>query len=120
MNAVLEKLKRTVDQVRGLLPSALPCTGTTAFEAWASSIENTYNLPTKDKDSIRFVLTTAIMHLGPTVAFKPKYHFVLLIRASAAKQVAGAVFQEIKNNQKAKQAEAEATAAKVASDGPKQ
>ena len=112
MITVLLKIKRFFKQALGLFPSAIP-TGVEAFEAWAQSLEETYDLPTKDKDSIRFVLSTAIMHTPPTAAYKSKFYFVLLIRAAAAKQIAGAVFHDIKTKQKAAQA-AEATAKAVA------
>lgn len=103
------KVIRLIKQIIGLLPSALP-TGMTAFEAWAEDIIATYDLPTKDKDSIKFTLSTIIMHLGPQAAHKPKYYFVLTLRASAAKQVAGQVFTDIKTRAR----EAEEAARKAA------
>lgn len=102
-------IKRLVNKVMGALPSPIP-TGTTEFHAWADSIASTYTLPTADTDSIRYALATMIMHLGPTVAYKPKLYFVFALRAAASKQIAGGVFTEIKQKQiaaaKAKESEA--------------
>lgn len=78
------------------------------FDKWSNSIMTTYNLPTKNEEDIKFVLTTTIMHLGPTVAYKPKFYFVLVIKTAAAKQVASAQFQQIKLAQQKRAAEATA------------
>jgi len=83
----------------------------TEFDTWANSIINTYTMPTLDEASIKFGLTTTIMRLGPTEAYKSKYFFVLILKAGASKQIAGAVFEGIKNKQK--QAEATAKAAEA-------
>jgi len=109
MNTAFQKLIRVYDQFRGLFPSALP-TGLTEFNTWAESIAATYRLPTSNMDSVKFTLATMIMHLGPNAAYRSKYHFVLAIRASAAKQVAGAAFHEIKERDKAARAAAQAEA----------
>ncbi len=98
MKNVLNTIKKLAKQVRGLFPSALP-TGLTAFNAWADDISDTYFMPTSDKDSIRFSLASIVMHLGPTAAYRSKFYFALVLRAGAAKQVAGAAFYEIKNKQ---------------------
>ncbi len=103
-------IKRLYDQIRGLFPSRLP-TGVAEFNAWADSIASTYQLPTADQDSVRFSLATQIMHLGPQAASKPKYFFVLAIRAGAAKQIAGNAFQEIKSRHQAAQKAAQAAEA---------
>lgn len=99
MKILLNKVVRVVKQLRGLLPSPLP-TGAGAFDAWVEDIRNTYTMPTEDSDSIHFSFAAMIMHLGPTAATKPKYYFVLAIRASASKQVAGAAFHAVKIRQK--------------------
>ncbi len=94
-----------------------------AFDTWADDIAATYALPTQDRDSIRFALATIIMHLDQATAFRSKWYFVLMLRSSAAKQVAGGVFHEIKTKQQAAQAAAQQAAATaipvVASDAPK-
>ncbi len=121
MNNYLANVKRLLKQLRGFLPSRLP-NGMGAFDTWANDIADTYTLPTQDRDSIRFALATIIMHLGQTAAFRSKWYFVLMLRSSAAKQVAGNVFHEIKLKQQAAQAaaqHAEATAlTAVASNEP--
>jgi hypothetical protein len=104
---MLERIKKVFRQIRGLLPSELP-NGASAFDAWVDSIVNTYSLPTSDIDSIKFTLATIIMHLGPTVAYRSKFYFVLVLKASAAKQVAHNAFGEIKQKQQAAQAAAAA------------
>lgn len=109
----MQKLKRLYNQVRGFFPSQLP-QGMEAFEAWVDSIFNTYELPTMDKDSVKFGLSAAIMHLGPTTAYKSKWYFVLIIKAGAAKQIAGAKFHEVKLEQQRKAMEAAQAAAEKA------
>jgi hypothetical protein len=98
--SIKNNVVRTIKQLLGLLPSKLP-TGVSEFNAWAQDIIDTYDLPTKDVESIRFTLSTIIMHLGPQAAYKAKFYFVLVLRASAAKQVAGQIFTDIKLAQKA-------------------
>lgn len=97
MNVYLIKLTRVLRQVLGLLPTAIP-QGVSEFNAWADSIINTYTI-NADSDSIKFALATMILHSGPTSAFKPKFTYFLMLRAGMAKQVAGAVFQDIKTKQ---------------------
>ena len=109
----LSQVTRFFKQFRGLFPSPLP-TGATTFDAWAEDIQGTYTLPTQDRDSILFSFSTMIMHLGPTVAAKPRYYFVLALRAAAAKQVAGQAFQDIKTRQREAAAKQEATTPTVA------
>lgn len=100
----LNKIKLLYKRLRGLFPSPIP-TGMQAFYAWSDDLSSTYWMPTEDVDSIRYALATVIMHLGPTAAYRSQYYFVLTLRASAAKQVAGGVFHEIKTKQQAAQAE---------------
>lgn len=113
MNTFLLKLKKLFNQVRGLFPSALP-TGMSQFDAWHEKLVATYDLPTQDRDSVRYALATMILHLGPTAAFKPQYYFVLAIRSACAKQVAGAAFQEIKLRQQAEEKARQEAAHKLA------
>lgn len=120
MNTALRKFIRVFKQFRGLFPSPLP-TGAEAFTDWVRDVRSTYDLPTEDENSIIFSFATMIMHAGPTAASKPKYFFVLALRAAAAKQVAGAAFYDIKKKQEAAneaQHKAEATAIDAVADGP--
>lgn len=94
-----EKLINLAKRVRALFPSKLP-TGVTAFHEWAESFAEIYDVPTEDKDSIKFTLASIIMHLGPQAAYKSKHYFYLTMTAGAAKQVAGSVFYDIKQKQK--------------------
>lgn len=117
MSNFFQKIKRKFNQLRGLLPSQLP-TGATEFEAWVTSIMETYDLPTRSRSDVMFIIATSMMHLGPTVDRKAKYFFVKTLRAGAAKQVAAAAFQEVKKAQlaaaQAAQTSAEATAKPLA------
>lgn len=94
----MSKIRKLGRLVRGLLPSRLPL-GMTEFEAWVADFEATYDLPTTDKDSIRFALAAMIINLGPTTAYKSKYYFYLSICSGVSKQIAGSVFHEIKTRQ---------------------
>lgn len=99
--------KRLFKQFLGFFPSALP-NGMQAFDTWVADLAETYTLPTEDSDSIKFVLASIIMRLGPQAAYKSKFFFYLTLKAGAAKQVAGEFFQQIKLKQ-----QAEATAQKA-------
>ena len=96
------KLEKLAKKVMGLLPTRLP-NGLTEFHKWADSFAEIYDLPTIDQDSIRYVLASKIIHLSETSAFKSKHYFYLILKAAAAKQVASAAFQEIKQKQLEKQ-----------------
>jgi len=98
-------IKRLWLKFLGLFPTALP-NGVVAFNEWADTFSEIYQMPTLDQDSIRWALSTTIMHLGPQAAYKPKFYFFLTIKAAAAKQVAGAAFTSIKEAQQLKEAEA--------------
>ncbi len=65
MTKYLNKVIRLLNQIRGLLPSALPV-GMTEFDEYVDALIATYPLPTTNRDSICFTVATAIMHLGPT------------------------------------------------------
>lgn len=110
----MNKVLRIIKQIRGMFPSPLP-TGVTAFNAWADDLQATYTLPTEDKDSIRFTLASIIMHLGQQAGMKSKYFFYITLKAAASKQVAGQVFSDIKENQRALAVKAAEEAAKAAS-----
>lgn len=113
MKKILAQLNRIRKQIRGLFPEPLP-TGMAAANDFAQSIMDTYTLPTLDQDSVKYAIATMIMRLGPTDASKSKYYFVLSVRAACAKQIAGAVFQDIKLKQQAVQQLADDEAKKQA------
>lgn len=101
--------------VAATIPTQIPI-GMTDFQKWSDSIVELSGLP--DNDSVRFGLAATVLHLGPTAAFKPRLYFALVLRAGAAKQVAGQVFQDIKQRQQTQQAAAIANTA--VADGPTQ
>lgn len=111
MKDTVLKIKRLIRQLTGLLPSPVPV-GVADFETWSQSIIDTYPIPA-DADSVKFALATMILHSGPTDAYKPKFKFFLMLRAGMAKQVAGAVFQDIKTKQQERAKLAAATASVV-------
>lgn len=115
---------KLINRLLSYIPTALPL-GLTEFETWSESIiallpKGMTNVPT---DDLKFVLASAIQHLGQNRSYVPKSYFVSLAHKAAASQVAGQVFYNIKQKQieaaeKAKQ-DAEATAqAQVANAQP--
>lgn len=94
------KVKNAYQWVRDFFPSPLP-QGMAEFDKWALSLQATHELPTASLNDVRYVLATLIINSGALTASKPKYYFVKALRAGAAKQVAGAVFQDIQIKQKA-------------------
>lgn len=113
-------MKLLIKRILSYIPSNLPL-GVAEFEAWSSSIIELLGpgLESVPKDDMQFVLASAIQHLGQTQSSVPKNHFVRLVRKAAASQVAGQVFVNIKEKQKAAQEAklAEATANKEQSNG---
>ena len=92
--------------VRSYFPRKFPV-GVTEFHAWAERI---IALSGKfaDEDSMKWALSSALIHLDSTVAAKSDQYFIALMRKAAANQVASQVFQDIKAKQAA------AAAAKLA------
>lgn len=106
-------------RIRSFFPSSLPV-GMSEFETWSDSIIELTG-PIADPRSIKFVLSDLLLRVGPNKnstystipSALPKNHFVQGLRNSASKQVAGQVFQDIKNAQIA-----EAKAAAEAANPP--
>lgn len=107
------KIKQLFKRFLGLFPTSLP-TGMGAFDSWVNDLVTTYPMPTADADSIKFVLASIILRLGPQTAYKSKFFFYLTLKAGASKQVAGECFQQIKLKQ-----QAEATANQAVANDPK-
>lgn len=105
------KLPSLLNYINSLVPRKLP-TGMAEFEKFTDDVIS-LGLPTKDRDSVQWVISSAIQHSSKTKL--SKQHFVQLINKSAANQVASQVFLDIKNRQLEKQ-KAEATANTEASD----
>lgn len=78
-------------------------TGVEEFETLVSDLKAEYGaeLPTVDDDSLRFVIATTIMHLGPLDAFKSLEFFYKTIVGGASKQVAHFIFRDVKLKQEA-------------------
>lgn len=100
---------KLLKKVASLLPTKLPV-GMAEFNTWADSIIELSGR-FADDDSLKFALANMIMHLGPQRSSVPKNHFVRSLRKTAANQVAGQVFLDIKEKQKAQQEEAAKLAA---------
>lgn len=77
--------------------------GAEEFDQLIQDLREEYVLPTEDNDSLKFVIATTIMHLGPLDSHKTLEFFYKTIVAGAAKQVAHSVFREIKERQVAAQ-----------------
>jgi hypothetical protein len=75
--------------------------GATEFETLIQDLKAEYGekLPTLDDDSLRFVVATTIMHLGPLDSHKSLEFFYKTIVSGAAKQVAHYIFREVKTRQ---------------------
>jgi hypothetical protein len=84
--------------LRGFFPSKLP-SGTAEFHKWAQDIIDVYK-PAADDVSIKFALCAMIMRLGPTESSKAKQYFAQALHKGAAAQVACAVMEDIKAEQR--------------------
>jgi hypothetical protein len=104
-------MKLLVKKALSLVPTRLPV-GLTEFEKFADDIIELTG-PIADKESMRYVIATNVINLGPQRSHVAKNYFVRTMIKGAANQVASHVFQEIKQRQIELQqkAQAEATAA---------
>jgi len=129
LNTLLTKAKSFVRKLRDFLPTALP-QGMSEYEHYVSTLIADYNFAASEND-IRYVIAAMFVNGIVSGDTFRRRKLVQAIRAAIAKQIAGAVFQQIQNDHKAKlKAEQEkAMAAKLAeapaklqvvSDGPKQ
>jgi len=104
----LQKLVRmTIQRLLSYLPSNLPV-GMAEFEKFTDSIVSLIGegLEKVPRDDLQFMIAGEIMRLAPQTNKVPKRYFIKTIRKYAANQVAGQIFVNIKEKQKA-----EATAA---------
>lgn len=99
---MLIKMRRVFKRVLSYFPEPLPV-GMAQFNAWANDI---IELSGKyaNETSLRFALATMIMHADAKFGSLSKNYFVIRLRKVAANQVAGQVFQDIKDKQAADQA----------------
>lgn len=111
-------MNKFLNKALSYLPSPLPV-GMTEFNTWADSIIDLSG-QFADPDSMKFAISSIIMHLDSTRSFVPKHYFVKCLRKVAANQVAGQVFQDIKTRQQeaALKAQAEAAAKTVEATTP--
>lgn len=94
--------------------------GMTEYEAFVDDLIASYDLPTKNRTSVSYVVASIIINAPDNVVEMPLKLFADMVSASAAKQIAGQVFRDIKTQQLAeakKQAEVTATENAVPSNG---
>lgn len=118
-------MKRIFRQLLSHFPTPLAL-GMTSWRVWADSVIELIG-PIANRDDLEFCVAAEVIRVGPAVCSAPKNYFVKRVRAGAAKQIAGAVFTEIKERQQAAQRAAieaakttEATVNTEASSGPKE
>jgi len=97
LNNVLNKLRNVLKHLLSFYPTALPV-GMSDFKPWGDSILNLSRCP--NNETTQGALAVMVLHLGPTECNKPKRYFIKAMNMGAAKEIAHAVFQQIKNNQK--------------------
>lgn len=112
MKIVFQRLIRFLHKLVGIFPRRLP-QGMAEQNALIDRLMALYDLPTKVRDDISFVVAGTILRFNENTVYKSDWYFVSVIRAVVAKQLAGAMFTEVKNRQKEKAA-AEATTKPVA------
>ncbi len=81
----MKKLLKLWNQFLGLFPQPLP-RGVSEMETFFNKFFNTYDIP--NLDSYKLAISTMVMHLGPTVAFKSPFWFYRSVRAAQAKETA--------------------------------
>lgn len=102
------KLRKLIKQLLGHIPQPSP-TGVAQFNAWVEDFKATYDLPTKDQDTILNVLASLIINSPSLQTKRSNAYFYRAFVAGAQKQVAGEIFYEIqKRHNDKKKAEKEA------------
>jgi hypothetical protein len=96
MMKIKQKVQRFANKTLGLFPTKLPL-GMTDFDRFCDSIFDTYELP--NDPSYKHAIASMIMHLGPTVASKPKRFFALSVQKAMANQIAYQNIQLLKKNE---------------------
>lgn len=115
------KLKKLIQKLLTFFPSRLPI-GMTEFESWANSILDSYDFP--NNRSTKFALATMILHsnnepktfidfIVGSPAYRSKRYFAIKLFKGASNQIAAAVMEDLKNQQKL---EAEKEAAQTKSE----
>lgn len=98
-------LKKLIKRVFGYFPTKLPV-GMTEFDKWVDDFIATYPLPTNNRSDVAYVVATEIVNFSRGTVKKPKQFFYLVIVGGAAKQIAGANMQKIRQKLKEDQEKA--------------
>ena len=107
---------RLLNRLLSYFPTRLPV-GLTEFNAWSSSIIDLAG-NFADEDSMRWAIANMVMHLPSTKSRVSKNYFVQCLTKTAANQVAGQVFINIKEKQEALRKAAEEAAKAAAPTTP--
>lgn len=102
-------MKLFAKRVLSYLSTPLPV-GMTHYQEWSDSVAELIG-PIATKEDLDFCIAAEVIRVGPAVCRAPKNYFVKRVRAGAAKQIAGAVFSRIKEDQRKKQLEQAAATA---------
>lgn len=107
---------KLLKQALSLIPTRLPV-GLSEFNKFADDIIELSG-PIADQESMRYVIATNVINLGPQRSHVAKNYFVRTMVKAAANQVASHVFQDIKIKQQEAQqkAQAEETAKQLEAD----
>ena len=101
-------MKQLLARFLSFFPTPLPL-GMTAYATWQEDVIALIG-PIADADSLKFCVASEVLRVGPAVNSVSKNYFVRRVRAGAAKQIAGAVFTQIKEKQQTLQREAQQAA----------
>jgi hypothetical protein len=99
-------MKLLLKRILSYVPTSVP-TGMTKFDAYVQDIVALCG-PIASAEDIEWVVDAEMMRIAPKANRIPKNDFVRSIKVAAAKQLAGARFQALKEKQQLKQAEATA------------
>lgn len=80
-------------------PRPLPM-GRTEFAEWSDRILSGALIPGATRESQKFALADAILHLGPTESHKPDAFFIHMLRKCAVNEVADTMRKEIREEGK--------------------
>jgi hypothetical protein len=110
MKLALSKISKFFRFLLGAFPRYLP-QGMPEQSALVDRLMSTYTLPSAVRDDIAFVVSGTILRFNETTCYKSDWYFVRIIRSVASKQIAGAMFSDIKKRQQdAQKIAAEVTA----------
>lgn len=103
MTLFCAKINKKLKMLLNMVPTKLPI-GLKEFDEYCVSIFKTYDLP--DLPSYRNAIATMIMHIPPTVFYKPKHFFGVSVKKAMANQTAYEIIQQIREDEKKKEEEA--------------